>query len=88
MDNHLVLDLDPTLRERLEQRAREHGRSLDDEVQAILVDVTGGVPTKPAGQPGLGTRIAALFSGSGYGFRSGEIQELRGGNWQVPDYSK
>ncbi len=88
----LTTKLDADTLKRLMARAQQHGRSLDDEVQAILVDVASTVqddvlPPKPDRQPGIGTRISALFAGSGYGFRDGEIEELRGSNWQVPDYS-
>ncbi|WP_154667426.1 FitA-like ribbon-helix-helix domain-containing protein [Niveispirillum irakense] len=89
----LTTKLDADTFERLTARAQQHGRSLDAEVEAILADVASTVPdavmpVRPSNQEGLGTRIANLFAGSGYGFREGEVQELRGGNWQTPDYSK
>lgn len=75
MDTRLVLDIDDDLRSRLEARARTNHRSLEDEAKAILqadVELLDDDPSLPAG-----TRIARLFSGSGIGFRDGEIEEFR-----------
>lgn len=69
----LVRDIGDDVKERLRERAREHGRSMEAEARDILREALGAVP-RPAG--GLGTEIAALFRGKG--FKKGEIKELRG----------
>ena len=68
----LVRQLDDDVKEKLQQRARNHGRSTEEEVREILrnaVRSEGGPPI------GLGTRLAAIFHGVGI---EEEIPELRG----------
>jgi antitoxin FitA len=57
--------------ERLERRAKNHRRSLEELVRDILRDAVKD--TRPSG--GLGSEIAALFRGKGFDF---DIPELRG----------
>lgn len=83
MDNHLVLDLAPTLRERLEQRARQHGLTLEQEAQRLLsagTTILEDDPSLPAGD-----RIARQCADSGVGFLPGEVVELRGGGFLILD---
>jgi antitoxin FitA len=58
----IVRNLDDDVKERLQARARRHGRSTEEEVrsilrQAALADERGDVP--------LGTRLAGRFAGTG-----------------------
>ena len=58
----IVRNLDDDVKERLQQRARRHGRSTEEEVrsilrQAVLADERSDVP--------LGTRLAGRFAGAG-----------------------
>ena len=69
----LVRNLDDDVKARLRVLAAEHGHSMEEEVGAILRAAVKAEPPKP----GLGTRMAALFSKNG--LREGEsIPELRG----------
>jgi plasmid stability protein len=68
----LVRQLDDEVKEKLQRRARSHGRSTEEEVREILSNAVrseGGTPV------GLGTRLAAIFHGVGI---DEEIPELRG----------
>lgn len=57
------LELEDDVRERLLEVARSHGRTVEEEVRAIVqVAVMGESPPKA---PGLGSRIAARFAGIG-----------------------
>ncbi|GJE04528.1 MULTISPECIES: FitA-like ribbon-helix-helix domain-containing protein [Methylobacterium] len=70
----LVRDIEDDVKKRLQRRAARHGRSMEAEVRDILRDVVKE-EERPGG--GLGTEIAALFSG--IGLQEGEeIPELRG----------
>lgn len=68
----LVRKLEDDVKERLRERARRHGRSLEEEVRAILREATGEAEA-PTG--GLGTALAERFAGLDFDF---EIPELRG----------
>ena len=70
----VVRNLDEAVKARLRRRAAAHGRSMEDEVRAILRDA---VKEEAGPKGGLGTEIAALFRG--IGLREGEeLPELRG----------
>jgi plasmid stability protein len=70
----VVRNLDEEVKAKLRRRAAAHGRSMEEEVRAILRDA---VKEDPHPKGGLGTEIAALFRN--IGLREGEeIQELRG----------
>jgi plasmid stability protein len=70
----LVRNLEEDVKARLRVLAAEHGRSMEEEVRAILRQAVTA-PQRPSG--GLGTEIAALFKGNG--LRDGEeIPEMRG----------
>lgn len=69
----VVRNLDEDVKVKLRRRAAAHGRSMEEEVRAILRDAVKDSRPKA----GLGTRIAARFAG--IGLREGEeIPELRG----------
>jgi antitoxin FitA len=70
----LVRNLDDDVKARLRVLAAEHGRSMEEEVRAILRQA---VEAERPRTPGLGTRMAARFAKNG--LRDGEtIPELRG----------
>ena len=60
------------MKEGLRRRATQHGRSMEEEVRAILREA---VEEHGAEKVGLGTRIAHRFAGIGF---EGEILEWRG----------
>jgi len=65
----IVRNIDDTTRDRLRERAKRRGHSLEQEVRDILraATIAEGEATH---QPGLGTRIAARFKD--IGLRDGE----------------
>jgi plasmid stability protein len=70
----LVRNLEDDVKARLRVLAAEHGRSMEEEVRAILRQAVMPAPS-PSG--GLGSEIAALFKNNG--LRDGEeIPEMRG----------
>ena len=70
----VVRNVEDEVQRRLQERAALHGRSLEDEVRAILREAVGADPEE---EFGLGTHIANLFEGIGLESAS-EIPELRG----------
>jgi plasmid stability protein len=68
----VVRNIENIVKERLQVRARRHGRSMEEEVRDILRDAVAE-ERSPSG--GLGTDIARLFANSGL---ASEIPELRG----------
>jgi plasmid stability protein len=78
----VVRNLDDAVKEKLRRRAAAHGRSMEEEVRAILRDA---VKDEARPKSGLGKRIAARFAG--IGLREGEdIPELRGYTIEPPDF--
>jgi plasmid stability protein len=70
----VVRNLEDDVKAKLQKRARQHGRSTEEEVRDIL---RNAVKHEGESQLGLGSRIAALFAG--IGLREGEeIPEQRG----------
>ena len=72
MTQVVVHDIEDDVKARLEQRATQHGWSMDEEVRHILrkaVAEQGQPPIK------LGSRMAARFAGIGL---SGELPKLQG----------
>ena len=68
----LVRQLDDDVIEKLQRRARRHGRSMEEEVREILRDA---VTSEGLIHTPLGSRIAARFRSVGL---DTEIPELRG----------
>ena len=66
----VVRNLEADVKEKLQRRARRHGRSTEEEVREILRNAVKGAP-----RPRLGSRLAARFEGLGL---DEEIPELRG----------
>jgi plasmid stability protein len=76
----VVRNLEDEVKERLRERAARHGRSMEEEVREILR--AAAIENKPDGQ-GLGSRIAARFSGSGLGF---DLPEMPTWEMRVPSF--
>lgn len=74
MSQLLVRDLDPAVKERLRKRAAGHGRSMAEEVRAILRAAVAGDAVAP--RDGLGTRISRRFAG--LGLVEEDVPTLRG----------
>jgi antitoxin FitA len=68
----LIRQLDDDLKAKLQQRAREHGHSTEQEVRDILRNAVRSYEKAPAQ---LGSHIAARFAGIGL---EKDITELRG----------
>jgi antitoxin FitA len=68
----VVRQLDDDVKEKLQRRARRHGRSTEEEVREIL---RNAVRTEGGKRAPLGSRIAARFREVGL---SKQIPELRG----------
>ncbi len=58
----IVRNLDEDVKRRLQERARQHGRSTEEEVRSILRQV---VLADEADDVPLGTRLAGRFAGVG-----------------------
>jgi plasmid stability protein len=72
MAQFVVRNIADTVKERLQRRARRHGRSMEEEVRDILRTAVNQEDI-PSG--GLGTEISALFTKAGL---DSDIPELRG----------
>jgi len=68
----LVRNIEQSVKQRLQRRAKRNDRSLEEEVREILRNAAHE-PEKLA--VGLGTQIASLFAGTGLKF---EAKEWRG----------
>ena len=66
----VVRNLDDDVKAKLQQRARRHGRSTEEEVREILRNAVRNEPTEP-----LGKRLRALFGDIGL---EEDIVEWRG----------
>jgi antitoxin FitA len=76
----IVRDIEEEVKARLQRRAARNGRSMEAEVRDILRDAAKREQTP---ERGLGTEIAALFTG--IGIKEDErVHELRGFALQVP----
>jgi|tagenome__1003787_1003787.scaffolds.fasta_scaffold16779380_1 antitoxin FitA len=80
MGQLVVRNLDDSLKEWLREQAKEHGRSMEQEVREILHSAY-----RKNGEPavGLGTAIANIFRGSGI---TEPIPELRGYKVRAPKF--
>ena len=78
----VVRNLDDDVAAKLRHRAAAHGRSMEEEVRAILHEA---VKEQVRPKRGLGTCIAAHFAG--IGLREGEeIPEFRGFTIEPPNF--
>lgn len=76
----IVRNLKADVKERLRQRARRRGRSMEAEAREIL---SAAVRPDRQVRHGLGTEIAGLFEPAGL---TDPIPELRGGRLRIPDF--
>ncbi len=60
----LVRNLDEDVKRRLQERAAQRGRSMEEEVRDILRAAAAALDDQPRAEP-LGTRIARRFAGLG-----------------------
>ena len=72
MATFVVRNLEQSLKDRLQRRAKRNGRSMEEEVREILRDA---VNRSERPSDGLGTQIASMFAGKGL---HSDIPELRG----------
>ena len=77
----VVRNIESAVKDRLQRRARRHGRSMEEEVRDILRGAAHEEEDEPAG--GLGTEIAGLFARVGL---EADIPELRGQRIRPPHF--
>ncbi|NJM34230.1 MAG: toxin-antitoxin system [Rhodomicrobium sp.] len=70
----VVRNIEDEVKQRLVQRARRHGHSMEEEVRTILRDAVRE-EMKPAPDLGFGTRLANFFAAHDFDF---EVEELKG----------
>lgn len=78
-----VRKLEEETKAKLRERAKRHGRSIEEEVREIL---RNAVQNEDPLRRKLGTETRELFAKAG--LKRGEIKELRGIRLQIPDFSK
>ena len=76
----LVRNLEVQLKDRLQRRAKRHGRSMEEEAREILRNALREEETHSLG---LGSEIAALFRGHGL---EQDIPEIRGHAVKPPQF--
>ncbi len=74
MAQFVVRNLDDDVKVALQQRARAHGRSMEEEVRQILRRV---VYDRPEASEGLGSRMAARFADVGLDQPLPELRDQR-----------
>jgi plasmid stability protein len=79
----LVRNLDDRLKNRLQRRAKRHGRSMEEEAREILRNAL----REEAPSVGFGTASVALFSGQGTSLDE-PIQEIRSFRMEIPDFER
>jgi plasmid stability protein len=77
----VVRNIEKKVKDKLQRRARKHGRSMEEEVRDILRDAVKEEENAAAG--GLGSEIAAMFKGAGL---DEDIAELRGYTIKPPKF--
>jgi len=78
----LVRNLEDQIKGRLQDRAKRHGRSMEEEAREIL---RNALREEEAPKRGLGSEMVALFSGSGV-YIDEPIAEIRGMRMEIPDF--
>ena len=68
----IVRNIEGSVKKRLQQRARRHGHSMEEEVREILRDAVAG---EESATQGLGSQFAELFRGIGLEEPIPEIDE-------------
>lgn len=80
MAQFVVRNIENSVKDRLQRRARRNGRSMEEEIRDILRSATVEDHLLPGG---LGTEIASLFSKAGL---KSDIPELRGHKIRPVDF--
>jgi antitoxin FitA len=80
MAQFVVRNIENSVKDRLQRRARRNGRSMEEEVRDIL---RSAVVTEVSATGGLGSEIASLFTGAGL---DREIPEMRGEKVEPVDF--
>jgi len=80
MGQLVVRNLENSVKSRLQRRAKQHGRSMEEEVRDILRNAVNEANVPSAS---LGTEIASLFAKAGL---ESDIPELRGNEIRSPDF--
>ncbi len=81
----MLQDLEKGVHEKLQDLARSHGRSMEDEAREILRNAVRSQSDEELVEKGLGSQIVARFSGSGITLDE-DIPELRGHPVVPPDF--
>ena len=76
----IVRNIEDDVKDRLVQRARRHGHSMEEEVRDILRNAVR--ESSQGSAQGLGSRLAALFEG----LDMPEIEELKGAKIEPADF--
>ena len=84
MTDTLYVRVDPQLMDRLMEQAERHESSPEEEVVTILRDA---FYNEIEGELGFGSKVIALFSGSGIGFEE-PVEEIHGGEPRTPDFGR
>jgi antitoxin FitA len=79
----VVRNLEENVKRRLRERAKSHGRSMEEEARVIIRDAVSA--TAPA-KEGLGTQLVKLFAGKVP--KDFKIAEMRGGRYRVPKFDE
>jgi plasmid stability protein len=74
MAQFVVRNLETQVKVRLQRRAKQHGRSMEEEVREIL---RNSVKETDRASGGLGTRIVALFRNGGLKEDIPELHEIQ-----------
>ena len=78
----VVRDLDDDVKERLKQRAKKHGHSMEAEVREILRSAVTEIAESSVP---LGTRIANRFKEIGF---DKPVKDVRGWDVRIPDFEE
>jgi plasmid stability protein len=84
MGQLLVRNIPDSVKERLRRRAKQHGRSMEEEVRDIL---RRAAHEQEKSSVGIGTELANAFRKMGPG-EFPKIRELRGYTIQAPDFDE
>lgn len=82
MAQFVVRQLEDAVKVRLQQRAKRHGRSMEEEVRQIL---RSAAREDQRAAPKVGTRIAARFKRAGL---ASDLPELRGEPARPADFDR
>jgi plasmid stability protein len=78
----LVRNLEDQIKGRLQNLAKRHGRSMEEEAREIL---RNALREEEAPKRGLGSEMVAMFSGSGV-YLDEPIAEIRDMRMEIPDF--